>query len=270
MSERHVVGHLPAYWSGNLDVAAAREVKDHLGSCSECRKESETVKTLWDALGRIPDELPSASLAPRFQGMLRAYEEGLQYAAGAERVLPAVRFIDRLLNGRPAFQAGVAVALIAMGIFAGVKLDGSSRTSGDVAQLREEVRGLSNLLAVSLLQQESASERLKGVSWSSRLAGEDPDIRSALLQTMRHDPNVNVRLAALDALARDLGTPAVRHELVRAFPGQKSPLVQLALVDLMIQMNDPASREALQEAMRKTDLHPDVRKRIKQGIQMIL
>jgi hypothetical protein len=178
--------------------------------------------------------------------------------------------LDRFRSGRPAFQIGLAVCLLAIGVLCGYGLAGSSRNSQEMAQLREEVHGISNLLTVSLLHQESASERLKGVSWSSRLEGRDPAITSALVYTMKHDRNVNVRLAALDALSRDIGSPDVRREILYALPEQPSPVMQVALVDLLVQINDRESRDVLQQALTTPDLHPDVRKRITQGIQQIL
>jgi hypothetical protein len=157
-----------------------------------------------------------------------------------------------------------------IGLISGYSLRGGNRNDHEIAQLREEVRGLSNLLTVSLLQQESASERLKGVSWSHRFDGRDPDISAALINTMKHDPNVNVRLAALDALSQDMASPKVRHEIIHALPGQPSPLMQMALVNVLVQINDRESRDVLREAMSRPGLHPDVRKRIEQGMQQVV
>ena len=46
--------------------------------------------------------------------------------------------------------------------------------------------------------------------------------------------------------------------------------MQIALVDVLVQINDKDSRNVLQQALNKPDLHPAVRKRIMQGIQQIL
>ena len=81
---------------------------------------------------------------------------------------------------------------------------------------------------------------------------------------------MNVRLAALDALAREVGRPAVRSEIVHALPAQASPLMQIALVDLLVQINDGESRDVLKEMLRKPGLLPEVKKRIEMGIRQIL
>ena len=56
------------------------------------------------------------------------------------------------------------------------------------------------MVALSLMQEQSASERLRGVSWAMPRAVDDTEVLSALLTTVNQDPNVNVRLAAVDAL----------------------------------------------------------------------
>jgi len=171
---------------------------------------------------------------------------------------------------RPAVRGALAACIAVVSFACGYVLSGGGRNTVELADLRQEVHALSNLLTVSLLHQESASERLKGVSLSSRGNGPDPDIAAALIYTMNHDRNVNVRLAALDALSREIGTPGVRREIIRAFPGQSSPLMQIALVDVLVQINDPESRDVLQKALTRPGLLPDVKERIGQGIRQIL
>lgn len=270
MSEPHVVEQLLAYVNGNMDETSARAVQDHLAACNKCRREYEALNTVWAELGRSPERRPGASLESNFRAMLSSYELGARESGLARAHSQGGGFLERFLAGRPARQLGFVTTVLLLGLFCGYALTGNSRSTQDMVQLREEVRGLRNLLAVSLLQQESASERLKGVSWSSRLDGDDPDINAALVNTMNHDRNVNVRLAALNALSRDMGNPAVRREITRSLPKQASPLMQLALVDLLVLINTSESRDILEQALKRPQLHPDVQKRIKQGMQLFL
>lgn len=268
MSERHVVEHLVAYLSGDLGEPELREVTDHLSSCAECRRECDALSSMWDELGRDRDERPRPMLDRRFRDMLREFEGGRMRAGGEVR--GARNLVEFFRPGRPAFSVGLGAAMILVGFAVGHWLRGGGGDSGDIALLRDEVHSLKNLLTVSLLNQESASERLKGVSLGDGLQADDPEVRAALLHTMKHDRNVNVRLAALDALAREVGRPAVRTEIVHALPAQASPLMQIALVDLLVQINDGESRDVLKEMLRKPGLHPEVKKRIEMGIRQIL
>ncbi len=267
MNTPHVVDQLAAYLSGDLDEAALRSVRHHLGLCDECRSEFDSLSGLWKGLRSSADELPGHSLEREFRTMMRAYEEGLRHS-GTRRERWSVR--GKEWFSRPAVQIGVAACLVVVGIAAGSLWKESVGSDRDIAQLHQEVRGLSNLLTVSLLKQESASDRLTGVSWGYKLVDHDPEVESALVNTMQHDRNVNVRLAALDALARNLTSPSVRREIIQAFPGQKSPLMQVALVDLLSRINDAESRHALQQALNDPDLLPEVRKRIEQGLGHVL
>ncbi|MGA9118310.1 MAG: HEAT repeat domain-containing protein [Bacteroidota bacterium] len=270
MSDPHVVEHLLAYLSGNLDEATSRVVSEHLLTCDECRKEYETVSRFWNELGRLPEESPAPSLEKSFRDKLRGYEEGILQAGRKPEHVRGKGFLDGFRIARPVFQLMAAAFMIFIGFVAGYYINGRGNNAQDMAQLHDEVRGLSNLLTVSLLHQESASERLKGVSWSYKLVGRDPGIDAALVNTMQHDRNVNVRLAALDALSRDVHDPVVRREIIHALPGQTSPLMQIALVDILVQIDDREARDVLQQVLKKADLHPEVRKRIIQGLEHTL
>ncbi|RPH37549.1 hypothetical protein EHM92_02400 [bacterium] len=270
MSEQHVTEHLSAYMSGDLDESLSRLVREHLAACDACSREFNALRGIWDGLGRLPEEQPGEALSKGFYDMLNGYEQAVRHSESLAARMRGGRAMVLSWLSSPAFQVGFAVVMLGVGLFFGRFLGGGNTNSQEMAQLRDEVRQLGNLLTVSLLQQESASERLKGVSWSQRVDGDDAEIIDALIRTMKYDRNVNVRLAALDVLARYANRPRVHQEIVRAFPAQASPLMQVALVDLLVQINDAESRAALQQALKTPDLNPVVQKRIKQGIQVML
>ena len=76
---------LVAYLSGDLDERAARSMRDHLASCPSCTRELESLRSVWQSLARVPDEVPSPRLAARFHDMLESAERVESYRArGAE------------------------------------------------------------------------------------------------------------------------------------------------------------------------------------------
>ena len=253
---------LPGYWTGELDETAGPELETHLASCSACRAEAETLGAIWKKLGAIPEERPGRSLRTRFEATLEAYVQGLRQA---ERGPSTRQKLDRWLEGwwprQPVFQFGFAVAFLAFGLLAGYSFTRTSQGGGEVAQLREEVRHTRQLVALSLLQQQSASERLKGVDWSYRMSQPDPQILSALLHTVNYDQNVNVRLAALDALHQSAANQMVRRGLVESLDRQTSPMVQIALIDLLVDIREREAAEAVKDLMQESGLNPEVRER---------
>jgi len=262
---KHIADQITAYLSGDLGPDERAAIENHLADCPACRNEFQALANVWNAAGGLPEEYPSERLKSRFYAALDAYESALR---GAENVQSSVRpkWFGSLLHPKPAVRFALAGALLIAVFAAGYQLHAPAVDESEIAQLRDEVRTVNHLLTVSLLRQQSASERLQGVNRSSRMEKTDPEITAALLQTFQHDPNVNVRLAALDALAHDLGQKEIRQELLSALQTQSSPMVQIAIIDLMVQAGEKQSAGVMKQMLQKGDVNKVVRKRIEDGL----
>jgi hypothetical protein len=265
-NDKHIDDRLLAYLSGNLDASAGRIVEEHLASCESCRKELASLGGVWNAIGRLPEEQPGEGLRSRFYEAMRAYEAALQGTAFSP-AKQARRWYESLVPRSPAIRFATALLLLVVAGAIGYRMRGGGVEAAEMSQLRDEVRSVNHLLTVSLLRQQSASERLQGVNRSSRMERVDPEIAAALLQTFKHDPNVNVRLAALDALSRDIDEPEIRTELLAALQIQSSPMVQIAIIDLLVQAGEKQSTGVLKQMLQKADVNTVVKKRIEAGIQ---
>jgi hypothetical protein len=264
-----------------LSGRAAADLTAHLAACDACRAEAAAMRRIWEELERLPDEVPGEEMRQRFTASLAPYLEpargrGLSGPAGGPR-----RAFDRLGAGlegwlerwlprRPLAQAGLAAATLAMGVLIGsghgIGLPWGTRAGGaageprgEIGALRDEVRSLSRLVTLSLLKQDSASERLRGVSFGRQAATGDDRVLQALLDTLRHDPDVNVRLAAVDALAPALGQSAVHDQLLQEVGKQRSPMVQIALIDLLLARDRAGSRQQLLDLTASPSLDATVR-----------
>ena len=136
-----------------------------------------------------------------------------------------------------------ACLFLACGYFIGKHADRGAehRVQQQIEAMRQELAATRQMVALSMLQQQSASQRLEGVSWSTRLPEPDPKVMGALMHTLRFDNSVDVRLAALDALSRYADRPEIRRELVDALQTTQSPLVQVALIDLLVDLHDKSA-----------------------------
>jgi anti-sigma factor RsiW len=214
---------------GTLSREARQDLDAHLTSCTRCSEEAASMESLWHELGDLgeePLEVPSERLTRRFRLALADLESVPEASS-----LPS--FSDwwaSLWTVRPAWQAALSAVLLLMGVLLGAGLAGQRRSSDEIDQLRAEVETMSRAVTVSLLHHQSASERLRAVSWS-RMAGGDEQVLTALLDSARTDPNVNVRLAAVDALAGYADQGTVRARLIDTLELEKSPLVQLAVLE---------------------------------------
>jgi hypothetical protein len=260
-------------WESNLTSAEKAELDGHLAACAECEAEARALGALWSQLGELPDVEPGPGLRARFDVMLEAYRAG-QRRTSLSLLERIDGWLAPLVPRRPAFQLAAALGFLAVGAFIGARLaEEAPPTPGEspdqISVLSAEVRELRTLVAVSLLQQSSPSERLRGVSFSHQVNEPEPNVLAALVSTLNHDPNVNVRLAAIDALTRFADRDSVRDSLVRSLPSQDSPLVQISLIDLMVRLREKDAVDMLRALAEKSDLHPAVRERARWGLEQI-
>ena len=92
----------------------------------------------------------------------------------------------------------------------------------------------------------------------------------ALLATLNNDPNVNVRLSTLDALSHLANHAEVREGLIKSIIQQDSPIMQLAIADVMLKLQEKKSVNSFKELLKQKDLNPGVRDRIKQTITQLI
>jgi hypothetical protein len=151
----------------------------------------------------------------------------------------------------------------------------SAAARQEIAELRTELHGMRQMVAISLLHQESVTERLRGVSWSNQLDAPDAEIVNTLLDTLSHDGNVNVRLAAIDALRQfaqglpDAQNRPLRTALVQSVSTQPSPLVQIALIDTLVQLRERDAVHVLRTLADDATANKDVRQRATWGVRQL-
>lgn len=247
---------------------ASGEITEHLRSCPACQKEAADLLDTWRRLGGIAaDEPDSQAMTARFAVAL----EGLDNvrAPGWAGRLGAVFTIWPGL--RPVAITGLAAGIFMLGLGVGRQTVPPSiqPVDADIALLRRELHDMRQMVTLSLMQQQSASERLKGVSWSSQIDQPGSEIVTALLDTLMHDANVNVRLATIDALERFGERDTVRRGAVAALAQQTSPLVQIALIDFVVEINERAASSTLRRLSHDLTLDSAVRARAAWGLQRL-
>ena len=150
--------YLPDFLTGESTGERRADVEAHLAICPECRKDVE----MWAQMSAWPDEQPSAALRERFDAMLSAYRTGLDHAETPSRRFSFNAWLGSWWPSRPALQFAIALLTLAAGLLGGYGIASRGAGSGEMARLREEVHNTRQLVAVSLLQQQSASGRLQG------------------------------------------------------------------------------------------------------------
>jgi HEAT repeat protein len=109
--------------------------------------------------------------------------------------------------------AAAAAAFVVVGVGIG-RAWPDTQLQQEVSFLRDELRSVRHVMTLSLIQQASATERLQAVATAALIDRPDAQVRDALLEALAGDGNVNVRLAAIDALRGLAGDPRVSAQLI--------------------------------------------------------
>jgi hypothetical protein len=254
---------IPEYLSGQVASAEKALFEAQMDKSPELRIEVAELRSLWEGLGLLPEEQPSAAMRARFYQKLNDIRNGRSrsLAGGFAWWKPGLPGLVR--------QMTIVLALFCLGIYVGrVSMSGRAST-GEAAQLQTQVQSLRQTVALSLLDRQSAASRLEGVSWSNRVERPDHDLLAALANALNHDPNTNVRLASLDALEKFSGDPTVRTTLVESLSVQDSPLVQIALIDALVHMRDNNAAGTLRKLRGDADVNAAVRQRAEWGLRRL-
>lgn len=219
------------------------------------------LRTMDEGIGRLGAPAPSISLDHKFHAMLQAEKKSVRPSSFSWQSL----FTWKGLAPRLAFAS---LALV-VGFIAGSYLGIPGQKDREIQEIGKEVSSLKEIMMLSMLEKESPTERLKAVSLTQEMDQVSRSVTNALLQTLNHDDNVNVRLAALDALRPYSQQGEVREALIRSISRQDSPLVQIALAELMEALQAKSSVKELQKIMHDNNTPSDVKKKIQQSIEVL-
>ncbi|GAB2586251.1 HEAT repeat domain-containing protein [Spirosoma areae] len=259
-------------WLSNQLPDAERAIMEtHLAQCPACRAEATGARAVWQRMGTLPMPEPSPTARIRFQAMLDTYKDTV--IAEEESVFENLFTKLRLLwTPTSAFRLAYSFALLSVGIAVGYWFQRSSTPvvayqQQQIDTLSTQVQEMRQMMLLSLLENPAASERLRAVSYTEDISQVNEQVVDALLTTLNNDPNVNVRLVTLEALAKLADNPNVREGLVQSITRQESPLVQSALADVMVNLQEKKSIKPLRQLLRDDKLNHLVKGKIEQSIR---
>lgn len=269
--------------SGALPENEAQLVRAHLASCPTCQREWADLQDTLLKLDRFPAEEPSPRLRVQFYAMLDTH---LRAGRGsASPFAPVSGSLDRWFQAiwprRPAWQFALGVLFLIGGIMAGVRVASLDKpaqaasaaqleaTQKELAELRNRVDSVNQLVTYSLSQQQPAQARLQQVAASLRSGNPDERALAQLLSTLAFDPSTNVRLSALEALYAQAEKPGVRQGVLAALPKETSPLVQVAMIDFLASVRESAAVPTFQQIARLPNTDQAVRTAAQRAIAQL-
>jgi len=239
---------------------------------AEKGKEELENRHLWNLMDGIKAPEPEPDMEMRFQGMLEHYKQTeLDKRSYWKDFWSGLALLFAV---RPQVQFAYSLVLIALGLGAGYLMNHKdsikTKENEQLFALASQVKEMRKMMVVSLLENPSASERLRAVNYTGEMQRADQQVITALLTTLNEDQNVNVRLVTLDALAKFSGQPEVRAGLVSSITRQDNPLVQVAMANLMLKLQEKGSVAPLKELLGQQELNDAVRIKIEHTIGKLI
>jgi hypothetical protein len=259
--------HLSDHLAGTLSPALAEEVTAHLRSCATCAADAAGLEDTWQALGTLPGERPNSSaMRARFDAMLAGYQEAANPKGPAEAGRHVVLRFPAPMRYAAWMSAAAAVLVLGVAIGRQTAAPQVNPADAQLAVLREELRTMREMMTISLLQQQSASERLRGVSLAEGIDTPGNQLAMLLVDTLLHDPNDNVRLRTVETLRRFSDQDPVRRGTLDALGRPASPMVQMELVDFVLEVYGRDAAGAVQRLAMDPMVNEAVRARATQGL----
>ena len=226
-------------------------------------KEMEMMAAKMDSI-EVPK--PSSEMRDRFYTMLEEEKQALTVSWSQK--LNA--WIDAQKSRFELRYVVYAATVFLAGLLIGDLYAPISNQDDQIDQLMTEVSQMREVMMISLLDNSSPTERLKAVNISSEIRSVDDRVVNALLKTLNNDTNVNVRVAAVEALTTHASNPAVRAGLINSIANQQSPIVQAALADAMLALQEKQSVDEFKKLLAQDELDSNVRNKLENTIAELI
>ncbi len=136
------------------------------------------------------------------------------------------------------YKVAAVLALVMMGLAVAYWVNRNLEHEKELVELKTQLEENRRMMLAMLGDQHSASQRMVGVSVAYELDKADDQVVNVLVKTMNEDTNTNVRLAALEALSKFNTEDNVRQALINSLATQKDPVVQIALIQLLVKLKE--------------------------------
>jgi hypothetical protein len=172
---------------------------------------------------------------------------------------------------RWAYGIAAALALVITGTAAGIFLANKTFvTQEHLSAMQSDIRQMKEMVSLSKLQGGSASERILATYEMKSLKHADDEVINALINTMQNDPQVNVRMAAAEALFAFGNTDKVRRAMINTLAAQDAPVLQIRLIEMLVRLRESRAIPELQKVMENEQQMQAVRDKAAQGMAVLL
>lgn len=240
------------YIDGKLNEADRRKTEQELVANPDAYTRYEQLKEVMGAMERAANLEPGQKLKTNFDRLLE--EEIGNSKTKTVFFQPVV------------YRVAAAVAFLVVAGMGGYWVMQNQKQAQRLAEIEKEMEATKQMMMAMMNNDQSASQRITGVTVAYKFEKADDEIVNVLVKTMHEDSNTNVRMAALEALSKFHEDPTVRKKLVHSLAVQKDPVVQIALIQLLVTIKEKGVMKDLERITKDKTIMKAVKDEAYAGI----
>jgi hypothetical protein len=268
MKCKDVESYMIDYLDNHLEKNQREEIEKHLEGCERCLDMIKDFKQILNTIESSEQEQPDESLRLNFYHMLHGEVNKLHHKKTRLYSAEGTKYMSKHFLR---FAAGIA--LLIAGTFLGMFLNSALKRGDNKVQLTElktEVQSMKELVILSMLKEESPSQRIQAVGYADEIQAPDKKVIEALITTLNRDKNVNVRLAAAYSLARYANRQSVSDSLVESLSKQTEPIIQVVLINILVEKRVNSAVKPIRKIISDENTLKDVKEVAQKGIEVLL
>lgn len=244
--------YIPEYIDGKLDSTKSETIKTHLEKCDECKKIYNKLHSFLNFTDSLPEiETPD--------GMKEEFLELAELDKNNQKQKIFLPFWIKV-----AAVIVIAFSTFATGYFTGFKGSENKYLQTELVQLKQEVF-LANFHDLTGPQKIQTLYNVKTLDLPEN------NLITALVSTMNNDNNVNVRLAAINALSEMIDkNENVKTELINSLSVQENPLLQISLIQVLTESGITEAKDKIESISNDENTDQNVKIYAKDMIKTII
>lgn len=254
------------YYDKKLPQTLSEEIEQHLKKCEKCRTEFHQIQKMMDEINTVEQKKPDKKLRRHFEEMLADEKQILNKSTQDKKTIQ--------WSFSPFFQVAAALLLLIVGYFVGLNVsnfsDEKSHSQEQIAALQDDLNRMKQMVVFAMLEKQSASERIKAVSYVDNMSRPNDEVINALIETLNNDDNTNVRLAAAKALAKFAQLQKVREALLWSLESQTDPSLQIAIINILVEIEEHKAVQPMKKLIEDENTHEVVKKQAEIGISVLI
>ena len=238
------------YVEGWLDEEQTRQFEQDLANCPEVKEEVRQLTLLQEEFNNAKGLAVPVSSDAQFYHML---ENSNKPSTPANWMYVAA-----------------SIALLLIGGVLGAWISRAGGEGDQMMALQQDVQYMKQLLMTAMLEEQSANDRIKAVSFAEDIYQPDVEVIKVLVNSLNTDRSPNVRIAAANALEKWQENALVRSELVRSMEYQHDPIVQITLINMLIGMKEKSAIKSFKKVAEDEKTEQLVRDQALIGIEVLI